>query len=513
MALSPIPARIRLQLASPETIRGWSHGEVCAARTLHYLTLKPEREGLHSEQIFGPVVSWSCACGRYQRTQRPGTRCEVCGVELAEHTVRRARMGHIELAVPIAHPWFAKHTPNVLALLLDMPPRLLHALLAYHVWVVLSLDEVRRQWYVSRQPTMEPEATLLKRLRSLQVGALLKAGDAFALSQRYGDAFHAESGAGAIRALLARLDLEALARRLRIICTQEGIRAQQAHRRLEVVDALRAGGTDPTWMILSVLPVLPPDLRPVVPLDGGRMVSSDLNALYERVLHRNQRIAQLRAAQAPQAMLMHEYRLLQDACDAVLDNGHRTTPALGPQGVPLKSLTERLSGKHGRLRAQLLGKRVDYSGRSVIVGNPTLKLHQCGLPTSLCLELFKPFLMRRLVERGVVSSPRAAKRLIERPRMHTPLLWDLLAEVMYERVVMSERALRRCLVLYGASGQTHLVDQVSHAYTRQMRGISGKVWKPSAETLSDLEAAKRQTGAYRFPKQAFPRELLIEEPA
>jgi len=442
MLTQETPKALRITLASPETIRAWSCGEVTQPLTLNYLTLKPEREGLLSEQIFGPVASWTCACGKYKRVRTPGFRCDVCNVEITDRSVRRERMGHIELAAPVAHPWFAKKTPSTLGLLLDLSPRKLGTVLSYATFLVLKIDDEQRTRLLAVPPDggNEREADLFSTFASLRVGDLLEAPVYAGLSVLYGKAFCAESGAKAIRQRLLALNLDALAQELRGIIARNDQRKTKAIKRLQVVEALRASGVEPTWMILSVLPVLPPDLRPLVPMDGGRFASADLNTLYERILHRNHRLQQFLATGAPEIILNNERRLLQASVEALFDNGHQPKPVLGPQRQPLKSLTDMISGKQGRFRKNLLGKRVDYSGRSVIVGDPMLSLPQCGLPTKICLELFKPFLVRKLIERNFAATPRAAKRMIERPRLRPTALWDLLEEVMFEKVVLLNRA-------------------------------------------------------------------------
>jgi DNA-directed RNA polymerase subunit beta' len=358
---------LRISLASPDQIRSWSHGEVTLAETINYLTHKPEPGGLFCERIFGPIKDWSCACGKDTRARTPGFICEQCGVEVAPKTVRRQRMGHIELASPVAHPWYARGTPSIITLLLDLSARQLSAVLSFARYVVVDIHEEERKRVLAK-PDVESEAEqdLLLTLQDLAVDDLIEEGQYRLLSLRYGQTFRASTGAEAIRERLASLDLEAQAADLRQIIQQDNRGKKKAMKRLQVVEAFRASGLDPTWMILSVLPVLPPDLRPLVPLDGGRFATSDLNALYERIMHRNQRLKQFLASGAPEAILNNEKRLLQDACDALFDNGRLGHPVLTPHGEALKSLTDILKGKYGRLRRNLLGKRVDYSGRSVI---------------------------------------------------------------------------------------------------------------------------------------------------
>jgi DNA-directed RNA polymerase subunit beta' len=428
---------LKITLASPSQIRSWSGGEVREPTTINYLTWKPEPQGLFSQQIFGPVDSWTCACGKYRQRREQGLRCDKCGVELADRSVRRERMGHIELAAPVAHPLFARRAPSVLAQLLDLSPKNVSSILSYASYLVLHIDERERVHLLGTQLDKGHETEILN---SMCVGDVLDSATFATLRLLYGSAFRAQTGADALRERLTALDLDALASCLRKQIEEGILPRKKASKRLQVVEALRVSGVKPAWMILEVLPVLPPELRPLLPMRSGQFISSDLNAGYERILHRNNRIKQLQEAQAPEVILNNERRLLQEACDALFDNGHRSRPVLGSNAQPLKSLTDMISGKQGRFRKNLLGKRVDYSGRSVIVGDPTLQLHQCGLPTSICLELFKPFVIRKLLERHVTRTPRAAKRMVERPRLRPMLMWDLLEEVMFEKVVLLNRA-------------------------------------------------------------------------
>ncbi len=442
-ANEPIAA-LRITVASPEQIRSWSRGEVTRPETVDCRTLQPEKDGLFCERIFGPTRDWTCCCGKHRRVCTPGFVCEVCGVEITTSSVRRERMGHIELAAPVAHPWFARRAPSIIALLLGLSKRELTAVLSYTCSLVLAIDEAKRERALvlkdegSEAEIHEPNLASL--LSDLAVGDVLEEAAFRRLSSRYGDVFRAGTGAAAIRELLAALDLDALSTSLRHTIDLGGAAQRKAIKRLHVVEALRTSGVDPSWMILSVIPVLPPELRPLVPLDGGRFASSDLNVLYERVIYRNNRVKRFLVLEAPEVMLNNEKRLLQEACDALFDNGHRDCPLTGSGGQPLKSLTEAISGKRGRLRKHVLGKRVDYSGRSVIVGDPQLALHQCGLPTKMCLELFKPFLIRKLLVRHYAPNARVAKRMVERTRKPDPILWDLLEEVMHEKLVLLNRA-------------------------------------------------------------------------
>jgi DNA-directed RNA polymerase subunit beta' len=435
---------LRLTLASPEQMRAWSCGEVTLPETINYLTGRPEPHGLFCERIFGPTTDWTCACGKYRQARTPGFVCEACGVEITSSSVRRERMGHIELAAPVAHPWFARHAPSIIALLLDLTPHQLNDIRSSTSFLVLAIDEAKREHVLTEKKEDRENGrhapNPISLLSSLTAGDVLDENTFRQLSSRYSDVFRAGCGAQAIRERLATLDLDALATSLRQAIGLHAAGQRKAMQRLQAVEAFRTSGVDPCWMILSVIPVLPPELRPLVPMNGGRFASSDLNALYERVISRNNRLKRFLALKAPEAILNNEKRLLQEACDALFDNGHRNHPLIGSGGHQLRSLTEAISGKQGHLRKHLLGKRVDYSGRSVIVGDPQLALHQCGLPTKLCLELFKPFLIRKLLQRQYAASARAAKRLVERIRKPDPIVWDLLEEVMHEKLVLLNRA-------------------------------------------------------------------------
>ncbi len=428
---------LRIGLASPEQIRAWSSGEVTNAETIHYRTHKPVQGGLFCEVIFGPVRDWTCACGRFRHARRPGFVCPSCGVELAPATVRRERMGHIELAAPIVHPWFLRN--RSVSLLLDLSPWQLTALLAEERYLVLEINEEQRSAEVSRAPTVQDEldALLTQQLATLRPGDLLEVGAYHALSHRFQETFVAQTGAEAVRQRLATLDLDQLAMELQHEIKASDQKRSKATRRLQVVNAFRASGQCPEWMVLSVLPVLPPDLRPLLVLDGGRMVSMDVNTLYARVLHRNIRIKRFLAEGAPEIMVKHERRLLQAACSALLDNTHQRKPQLSRGRRPLKSLTDLVQGKGGRFRHNLLGKRVDYSGRSVIVPGPQLLLHECGLPKEMAFELLKPFLMHKLMSRHLADRKVSAKRMIDQ---REPLVWDLLDEVLNARLVLLNRA-------------------------------------------------------------------------
>jgi DNA-directed RNA polymerase subunit beta' len=407
--------RIRIGLASPEQIRAWSSGEVKKPETINYRTLKPEREGLFCEKIFGPSRDWECHCGKYKRVRYKGIVCDRCGVEVTRAKVRRERMGHIELAAPVSHIWYFKGIPSRMGHILDMSPRALERVLYFASYVVI-----------------DPGDTPLTKKQ------LLSESEYREYREKYGDQFKAGMGAEAIKKLLEELDLEEMARELREeIATSGGQRRNRALRRLEVVEGLRKSGNRPEWMILEVIPVIPPELRPMVQLDGGRFATSDLNDLYRRVINRNNRLKRLLELGAPDIIVRNEKRMLQEAVDALIDNGRRGRPVTGPGNRPLKSLSDMLKGKQGRFRQNLLGKRVDYSGRSVIVVGPQLKMHQCGLPREMALELFKPFVMKKLVDKGFAHNIKSAKRMVERVR---PEVWDVLEEVIKDHPVLLNRA-------------------------------------------------------------------------
>jgi DNA-directed RNA polymerase subunit beta' len=409
---------IRIKLASPQKIREWSHGEVKKPETINYRTFKPERDGLFCARIFGPTKDYECACGKYKRMKFAGVVCDKCGVEVRRARVRRERMGHIELASPVSHVWFFKGLPSRIGQLLDMSLRDLEKVLYFEEYVVVDPGQVP----------------------GLKKRELKKVEDARKLQEQHGpDAFRVGMGAEAIRDLLRDMDLETLARELR---AQMGVESSAQKRkkivkRLKVMEAFLKSGNQPEWMILEVLPVIPPELRPLVPLDGGRFATSDLNDLYRRVINRNNRLKRLMELRAPEIIIRNEKRMLQEAVDALFDNGRRGRVITGPNNRPLKSLSDTLKGKQGRFRQNLLGKRVDYSGRSVIVVGPYLKLHQCGLPKKMAVELFKPFILRKLEERGLVSSIKAAKKFVEKERSE---VWDILEEVIKEHPVLLNRA-------------------------------------------------------------------------
>jgi len=525
---------VRISLASPKQILDWSYGEVTKPETINYRTLKPEKDGLFDERIFGPTRDWECACGKYKKQRYRGVKCERCGVEVTRARVRRERMGHISLAAPVAHIWFAKGTPSRIGLLLDLTPRNLDRVLYFSHYIITSVDETARQARKEelerameervrqvregaeerlrqaeaqaqarlqdlearyqqersarlaefqervaqgqareedleaflrgveeryRSARAEVEASLQKarleveeledqarepfeeeinELESLRVGQLLNEVQYRDLQERFPGVFTAGMGAEAILELLSRLDLNALRDQLvREMHEATGQRRKKAIRRLRVVEAFRKSGNRPEWMILTVLPVLPPELRPMVQLDGGRFATSDLNDLYRRVINRNNRLKRLLELQAPDIIVRNEKRMLQEAVDALIDNGRRGRPLAGSRNHKLKSLSDLLQGKQGRFRQNLLGKRVDYSGRSVIVVGPQLKLHQCGLPKRMALELFKPFVMHKLELKGYAANVKAAKRMVERG---DPVVWDVLEEVVRDRPVLLNRA-------------------------------------------------------------------------
>ena len=408
---------IRISLASPDKIRSWSHGEVKKPETINYRTFKPERDGLFCAKIFGPTKDYECNCGKYKRMRHRGVVCEKCGVEVIQSKVRRERMGHIDLATPVAHIWFLKSLPSRIGTLLDVTLKELEKVLYFESYVVVD---------PGKTPLQERELLSETRYRKLY--------------EEYGpDAFRAGMGAEAIRELLKKLDIDKLFVDLRQEmkeATSEA-RRKKISKRLKVVAAFKNSGNRPEWMILEVIPVIPPDLRPLVPLDGGRFATSDLNDLYRRVINRNNRLKRLMELNAPDIIIRNEKRMLQEAVDALFDNGRRGRAITGPNKRPLKSLSDMLKGKSGRFRQNLLGKRVDYSGRSVIVVGPELRLHQCGLPKKMALELFKPFIYNKLEERGFVTTIKSAKKLVEKER---PEVWDILDEVIREHPVLLNRA-------------------------------------------------------------------------
>lgn len=408
---------LKIGLASPEEIRGWSRGEVKKPETINYRTLKPERDGLFCERIFGPMKDWECHCGKYKRVRYKGIVCDRCGVEVTKSKVRRERMGHIELAAAVSHIWYFKGIPSRMGLILDMSPRSLERVLYFASYVVIDPKDVG----------------------SLSKKQILSEREYRELAEQEGEhAFDARMGAEAIQELLQEIDLEKLSKELKEdLKTATGQKKIRIIRRLEVAESFRKSGNRPEWMIIDVIPVIPPDIRPMVQLDGGRFATSDLNDLYRRVINRNNRLKKLLDLGAPDIIVRNEKRMLQEAVDALIDNGRRGRPVTGPGNRPLKSLSDMLKGKQGRFRQNLLGKRVDYSGRSVIVVGPELKMYQCGLPKEMALELFKPFVMKKLVENGTAHNIKSAKRMVERIQ---PQVWDILEEVITDHPVLLNRA-------------------------------------------------------------------------
>jgi len=407
---------IQIGLASPEQIREWSKGEVKKPETINYRTLKPERDGLFCERIFGPIKDWECHCGKYKRVRYKGIVCDRCGVEVTKSKVRRERMGHIELAAPVSHIWYFKGIPSRMGLILDMSPRSLEKILYFASYVVL-----------------DPKETSLLRKQILSEKEYREAIDKFG-----NDSFVAGMGAESVKVLLQGINLEELSKELKEdLKTSTGQKRIRSIRRLDVSESFRKSKNKPEWIIIDVIPVIPPDLRPMVQLDGGRFATSDLNDLYRRVINRNNRLKKLLDLGAPDIIVRNEKRMLQEAVDALIDNGRRGRPVTGPGNRPLKSLSDMLKGKQGRFRQNLLGKRVDYSGRSVIVVGPELQMYQCGLPKEMALELFKPFVMKKLVGSGVAHNIKSAKRMVERVM---PQVWDVLEEVIADHPVLLNRA-------------------------------------------------------------------------
>ncbi|MGE5706926.1 MAG: DNA-directed RNA polymerase subunit beta', partial [Bacteroidota bacterium] len=406
---------IKVGIASPDRILSWSRGEVTKPETINYRTLKPERDGLFCERIFGPAKDWECHCGKYKRVRHKGIICERCGVEVTDSKVRRYRMGHIKLAAPVAHIWYLKGIPSYMSILLDIPLRALEDVVYFNSYIVLDPGNTNLE---KKQTISEEEFETISANPEAE--------------------FRAEMGAQAIKQLLEEMDTATLSQELRNeIATTTGQKKAKAIKRLRVVDALSEARSLPNWMILDAVPVIPPDLRPMVQLDGGRFATSDLNDLYRRVINRNNRLYRLNEMGAPDIIIRNEMRMLQEAVDALIDNGRRGRAVVGPNNRPLKSLSDIIEGKQGRFRQNLLGKRVDYSGRSVIVVGPYLKLHQCGLPKEMALELFKPFVMNKLVDRGIVQNIKSAKKKIERGET---IVWDILEEVIKSHPVMLNRA-------------------------------------------------------------------------
>ena len=406
---------IKIGLASPETILSWSHGEVLKPETINYRTLKPEKDGLFCEKIFGPTKDWECHCGKYKKIRFKGKVCERCGVEVTKAKVRRERMGHIELATPVSHIWYFKGVPSSMGLIIDISPRQLEKVLYFASYIVT-----------------DPGTT------GLMQNQILSEAEYREAYEKYGNKFEAGMGAEAIKTLLERIDLEALSEELKEeLEASQGQKKARIIKRLEIVEAFRISGNRPEWMIMTVVPVIPPELRPMVQLDGGRFATSDLNDLYRRVINRNNRLKRLLELGAPDIIIRNEKRMLQEAVDALINNGRRGRTVTGPGNRPLKSLSDMLKGKQGRFRQNLLGKRVDYSGRSVIVVGPEMKIYQCGLPKEMAIELFKPFVMKELVSRGLAHNIKSAKRMVERTK---PEVWDVLEDVIKEHPVLLNRA-------------------------------------------------------------------------
>ncbi|HEY9496925.1 MAG TPA: DNA-directed RNA polymerase subunit beta', partial [Intrasporangium sp.] len=492
---------LRIGLATAEDIRQWSHGEVKKPETINYRTLKPEKEGLFCERIFGPTRDWECNCGKYKRVRFKGIICERCGVEVTRAKVRRERMGHIELAAPVTHIWYFKGVPSRLGYLLDLAPKDLEKVIYFAAYMITHVDEEQRhadlpsleaQIQVEKKEienrrdadvearaqkleqdiaaleaegakadakrkvrdSAEREMNAIRRRADQQVERLEQVWDRFKnlkvqdlegdeilyreMRDRFGLYFEGGMGAAAIQKRLESFDLDAEADSLQeIIATGKGQKKTRAIKRLKVVSAFQTTTNRPSGMVLDAIPVIPPDLRPMVQLDGGRFATSDLNDLYRRVINRNNRLKRLLDLGAPEIIVNNEKRMLQEAVDSLFDNGRRGRPVTGPGNRPLKSLSDMLKGKQGRFRQNLLGKRVDYSGRSVIVVGPQLKLHQCGLPKQMALELFKPFVMKRLVDLELAQNIKTAKRMVERRR---PQVWDVLEDVIKEHPVLLNRA-------------------------------------------------------------------------
>ncbi|WP_308636588.1 DNA-directed RNA polymerase subunit beta' [Paenibacillus silvisoli] len=478
---------MKIGLASPDKIRSWSRGEVKKPETINYRTLKPEKEGLFCEKIFGPTKDWECHCGKYKRVRYKGVVCDRCGVEVTRAKVRRERMGHIELAAPVSHIWYFKGIPSRMGLALDMSPRSLEEIIYFASYVVTDPGDT---------PLEKKQLLSEKEYRSYR--------------EKYGYGFHAGMGAEAVKKLLQDIDvereLETLKEDLR---TAQGQRRNRAIKRLEVIEAFRNSGNMPEWMILDVLPVIPPELRPMVQLDGGRFATSDLNDLYRRVINRNNRLKRLLDLGAPDIIVQNEKRMLQEAVDALIDNGRRGRPVTGPGNRPLKSLSHMLKGKQGRFRQNLLGKRVDYSGRSVIVVGPNLKMFQCGLPKEMALELFKPFVMKELVNKGLAHNIKSAKRKVERV---SPEVWDVLEEVIKEHPVLLNRAptLHRLgiqafepILVEGKAIKLHPL--VCTAYNADFDGDQMAVHVPlSAEAQAEARLLMLASGNILNPKDGKP---------
>ena len=478
---------MKIGLASPDKIRSWSRGEVKKPETINYRTLKPEKEGLFCEKIFGPTKDWECHCGKYKRVRYKGVVCDRCGVEVTRQKVRRERMGHIELAAPVSHIWFFKGIPSRMGLALDMSPRSLEEIIYFASYVVTDPGDT---------PLEKKQLLSEKEYRSYR--------------EKYGYGFQAGMGAEAVKKLLQDIDIDKELDHLREeLRTAQGQRRNRAIKRLEVMEAFRNSGNNPEWMILDVLPVIPPELRPMVQLDGGRFATSDLNDLYRRVINRNNRLKRLLDLGAPDIIVQNEKRMLQEAVDALIDNGRRGRPVTGPGNRPLKSLSHMLKGKQGRFRQNLLGKRVDYSGRSVIVVGPSLKMYQCGLPKEMALELFKPFVMKELVNKGLAHNIKSAKRKVERVSSE---VWDVLEEVIKEHPVLLNRAptLHRLgiqafepILVEGRAIKLHPL--VCTAYNADFDGDQMAVHVPlSAEAQAEARLLMLASGNILNPKDGKP---------
>ena len=414
MSFTPFDA-IKIGIASPEMILSWSSGEVTKPETINYRTLKPERDGLFCERIFGPTKDWECHCGKYKKISYKGKICDRCGVEVTKSKVRRERMGHIELAAPVSHIWYFKGIPSRMGLLLDLTPRVLEKVLYFANYIVT-----------------DPGFTPLEKCQ------ILTEKEYRDMREKYEDDFDAGMGAEAIKKLLQQIDCEQLSAQLREeLANASGQKKAKLVKRLEVVEAFRQSGNKPEWMIIDILPVIPPEIRPMVQLDGGRFATSDLNDLYRRVINRNNRLKRLIQLNAPDIIVRNEKRMLQEAVDALIDNGRRGRAVTGANSRALKSLSDMLKGKQGRFRQNLLGKRVDYSGRSVIVVGPDLKIYQCGVPKEMAIELFRPFVMKKLVEDGVANNIKSAKKMVDKQRTE---VWDALEVVIKEHPVLLNRA-------------------------------------------------------------------------
>jgi len=478
---------MKIGLASPDKIRSWSRGEVKKPETINYRTLKPEKEGLFCEKIFGPTKDWECHCGKYKRVRYKGVVCDRCGVEVTRQKVRRERMGHIELAAPVSHIWYFKGIPSRMGLALDMSPRSLEEIIYFASYVVTDPGDT---------PLEKKQLLSEKEYRSYR--------------EKYGYGFQAGMGAEAVKKLLQDIDLDRELEQLKEeLRTAQGQRRNRAIKRLEVIEAFRNSGNEPEWMIMDVLPVIPPELRPMVQLDGGRFATSDLNDLYRRVINRNNRLKRLLDLGAPDIIVQNEKRMLQEAVDALIDNGRRGRPVTGPGNRPLKSLSHMLKGKQGRFRQNLLGKRVDYSGRSVIVVGPNLKMYQCGLPKEMALELFKPFVMKELVNKGLAHNIKSAKRKVERV---SPEVWDVLEEVIKEHPVLLNRAptLHRLgiqafepILVEGRAIKLHPL--VCTAYNADFDGDQMAVHVPlSAEAQAEARLLMLASGNILNPKDGKP---------